>query len=93
MLPLIHLNGTSAQAIYDQQKKVSCACRALLRALEEAAPNARDYYPKGDDAYRTAAAEHRAKVEQVDALIKACQEQMDNAVDNGRVLASDGRVI
>ena len=65
MAPLVHLNGSSAQTLLDGYEAASRALSAALTALEEAAPNARDYYPKGDDAYSVARREHSARVDSI----------------------------
>jgi hypothetical protein len=61
MLPTIHLNGTSRDALAESYANAGGAVRAALNALVEAAPNARDYYPQGGDAFTAAAAEHNAR--------------------------------
>lgn len=45
VLPIIHLNGTSKEALIEQHCAAGSALRAALKALSEMAPNARDYYP------------------------------------------------
>ena len=44
ILPTIHSNGTSAQALLDQARGVLDALRALRGAMADVAPNGRDYY-------------------------------------------------
>ncbi len=58
LLPSIHLNGTSAEQLLEQACEAGNAVRAAIVALEAAGPNARDYYPQGDDAFTRARAEH-----------------------------------
>ena len=57
ILPTIHRNGTSAQALYDQAIDVTHAARQLLSAMRSAWPNGRDYYPQGEDALKVASTE------------------------------------
>jgi hypothetical protein len=57
-LPTIHLNGTSAQELLDQNRAVLDAIHQLQEALSAATPNARDYYPQGAGAYTIARNEH-----------------------------------
>jgi len=38
--------------------------------LGEAAPNARDYYPQGPDAYAQAAREHGSRIERLRAVLE-----------------------
>jgi hypothetical protein len=68
MAPLVHMNGSSKQDLIDQQIAIMDAADALLAALRAANPNGRDYYPLGDDALVRAAAEHKARVVQAEAL-------------------------
>lgn len=63
--PTIHRNGTSKPALYEQLLAASAAVRAAIWALAEAAPNARDYYPQGPDAYPQASAQHSARVQKM----------------------------
>lgn len=56
--PTVHLNGTGAQSLVESYDK---AARAVQQALEEcvqSAPNARDYYVQGNEAYVKARDEH-----------------------------------
>lgn len=59
MLPTIHGNGTSAQALLDQATGV----------MDAAAPNGRDYYPQSDAAINRAGLEHAARCQQITALL------------------------
>ena len=43
VLPQVNLNGTSREALVEQQLDVMHAIRALKAAMNEAAPNGRDY--------------------------------------------------
>jgi hypothetical protein len=68
LMPTIHSNGTARGALLDQ---LADACIALLeaeRALYAAAPNARDYYPQGPDAYQKASAEHVSRLERIHSV-------------------------
>lgn len=62
-MPIIHLNGTSPKSLADDYEK---ALRAILKAqdaLDETAPNGRDYYPGGDWAFERATKQHRERVD------------------------------
>ena len=61
-LPTVHLNGTSRQSLIDDNDAAYNALRAAVRALEKAAPNARDYYVQGDGAFANAVAQHVARL-------------------------------
>ena len=45
VLPIVHLNGTSRDALLDQRCKFGQRLREAMEALSEMAPNGRDYYP------------------------------------------------
>jgi hypothetical protein len=67
--PTIHLNGTGAEALLLGYEAAGGALRAAMDALEEAGPNARDYYPQGSDAFPRAAREHASRVERLRSVL------------------------
>jgi len=71
IFPTIHMNGTSAKSLIDQNRAAWNALRAAVEALDAAAPNGRDYYPQGDYAIGEAMHEH---TERVKPLLKAMRE-------------------
>ena len=64
--PLVHLNGTSREALLDGYTNACHALRSAREAVIEASPNARDYYPLGNDAYRKAEKEHVARLQKLE---------------------------
>ena len=60
--PLVHLNGTGKEQLLSDLQKVGSSLRKSLEALSEAAPNQRDYYPMGDEAWRRARKQHEERV-------------------------------
>jgi predicted RNA polymerase sigma factor len=60
MIPTIHDNGTSRERLIAQLTAVTGHLEAARKALKEAAPNARDYYPQGPGAFAKAASQHEA---------------------------------
>jgi hypothetical protein len=66
--PLIHMNGTSFEELIGQLTSAASAVRAALRAVENAAPNQRDYYPLGQDAWSTAQREHASRLSRLNAV-------------------------
>ena len=70
ILPTIHLNGTSAKALLEQTTVACDDAHNLLKALAEAAPNERDYYPQGDSAFEEARREYEARVEAVRGVLR-----------------------
>lgn len=84
MIPTVHLNGDTADRLVEQNRNVADAARALLEALAEASPNARNFYVQGPNAFSQAASEHTARCEAVRAVMAdaatialAVQEQAD----------------
>ena len=73
-VPMIHLNGTSREALLDQVCAAEAAGRAFLDALANMTPNGRDYYVKGDDALRQALHEHDARVVKIKSVMTELQE-------------------
>jgi len=53
-VPTIHLNGTDAATLADQNSHANRAVNAAIKALVDAMPNARDYYTQGDEAHLAA---------------------------------------
>jgi hypothetical protein len=67
--PIIHINGSSADTLLDQIQKVTSALLGVLRAMQEAHPNGRDYDPK-PGLYREAEREHLERVAKIQAIHK-----------------------
>jgi hypothetical protein len=61
MKPTVHLNGTGAERLLEQYTEAGRAVQEAIDALAGAAPNARDYYVQGPDAFACAAREHAAR--------------------------------
>jgi hypothetical protein len=81
MKPSIHLNGSSRKDLLDQQTNAMISIRTAIEAVSEACPNARDYYPQGDQAYSGARAEHVSRLERLHAILKEYEEIADAIVD------------
>lgn len=62
-LPTIHLNGTGAKTIFDENLEAMHAICDALAVIEKMEFNARDYYPQGPEAYTAARAERNTHVE------------------------------
>lgn len=82
MIPTVHLNGTSKEALVEQLCNVSNALEAVFQALRQATPNGRDYYPQGNTALEEALKEHFVRQNKVDALKKEI-DALAEAVDQG----------
>jgi hypothetical protein len=78
------MNGSNPETLLDALTEAYRAVDAAMRALDEAAPNGRDYYPQGPDAVQEATREHQlraAKLRSVHAeleeLVMSVQDQID----------------
>jgi uncharacterized membrane protein YdfJ with MMPL/SSD domain len=70
ILPTIHMNGTAASDLYQENRNAAHALREALRQLHNAAPNGRDYYPQGPAAINVALAEHGARIELLERVLE-----------------------
>ncbi len=62
ILPTIHLNGTSVEALMEANDKAYQALGLAFSDLRQAAPNGRDYYTQGPEALGKAVEEHEARL-------------------------------
>jgi hypothetical protein len=74
--PTIHNNGTDGEVLQAQAQASYEAGRALLQALRDGAPNARDYYPQGDTVYRLVATKHLFRAKLVEDLCDALAQEL-----------------
>jgi hypothetical protein len=58
LAPVVHLNGTSRDELRDGYANAHTAVEQAIKVVEQASPNARDYYVQGDDAFRLARQAH-----------------------------------
>jgi hypothetical protein len=83
VLPTVHSNGTSKGELLKQLEDAGRACRQAVRALSEAAPHGRDYYPQGPDAFRQARADHDKRVEAVSKVYEEVMAVYDGVSEAG----------
>jgi len=74
LTPTIHLNGTSREALLDQVTEAAQAVYAALGKVCDAAPNARDYYPQGPEAFTAARDQHDARCDKLREVFNELQE-------------------
>jgi hypothetical protein len=79
--PTIHLNGTSKDALTKQYNDAVKVLRGALQAVEDAAPNARDYYPQGDGAALQAIREHGERLKKLRSVLEEMTELRDACID------------
>jgi hypothetical protein len=70
VVPRIHLNGTAAKDLVEQQREVLRIANVLLIALRDASPNARDFYPLEPGSFERAVSQHRARVDAVEKVVE-----------------------
>jgi hypothetical protein len=62
MTPTIHLNGTAGESLIKDNLKALRSLQDAVEALQGAAPNGRDYYVEGPQAYSVARREHETRL-------------------------------
>ena len=81
-IPTVHLNGTSRDSLIDGLCDAGHVVIDAMKALADAAPNARDYYVQGDDAYGIARTQHEerlAKLKSVYDELAAIAQAIDDS--------------
>jgi len=73
-IPSIHMNGTSAESLLESLLEAYSAVNKAVDAVAAAAPNARDYYPQGDNAFVEAREEHRSRLERLQSVQEELME-------------------
>lgn len=69
MIPTVHLNGTSKDALIETYCDAIDALHAAGRKMAETYPNGRDYYPQGNGAINKAMDEHADRMARLKAVI------------------------
>lgn len=78
VVPTVHLNGTSAKDLYEQLDGAVIVLQEGQRALAEAAPNGRDYYPQGDGAAGRAINAHDFRCMGLNRMLAELTEMRDH---------------
>lgn len=74
-IPVVHLNGTSKDALVEQLRHALEAVNRASDAVASAAPHGRDYYVKADkDAYTVAARQHASRIIRLRDIAKELEE-------------------
>ena len=79
--PLVHLNGTSGESLLSGYVHVRATLTKGIEALHGAAPNARDYYPLGDDAFSAARREHEDRTRRLMSVLEEIHELAEHVQD------------
>lgn len=72
--PTVHMNGTNSVVLLEGYLDCRRKVREAIEMLEHNAPNARDYYPQGDDAYGQADREHCSRLSRLLSVIRELEE-------------------
>lgn len=83
-VPTVHLNGTGREALERQYFEAAKATTKALQALREAAPNERDYYVQGSDAFKRARREHEDRVARMESVKEELYHLHDQIMDAGQ---------
>lgn len=78
VVPTVHLNGTSGKDLYEQLDGAVIVLEEGQRALAEAAPNGRDYYPQGDGASGRAINAHDFRCMGLNRMLAELKEMRDH---------------
>ena len=76
--PTVHLNGTAAVTLRESYEEAAATLTDAIRSVELSAPNARDYYVRGDGAFAQARAEHDSRLIRVKAVLEEVILIIDN---------------
>lgn len=76
IVPTIHLNGTSKQSLLDDLDEAFSALNEAFDKLKRTAPNGRDYYLQGEEAFIKAGDAHTTRLRKVHDVIGEIQELM-----------------
>jgi hypothetical protein len=82
--PTVHLNGTSGDDLLEQLTDANVSICEALTDLCDAAPNARDYYPQGDTAFRAARSQHDFRVARLISVREEIQALAHHVADQIR---------
>jgi hypothetical protein len=67
-IPSVHMNGTSKRELLDQYIAAIRALRNATEIMAKGGPHGRDYYVQGSDAINVAIAQHRVRLQKVNAV-------------------------
>jgi hypothetical protein len=80
IIPIIHLNGTSREALLDGYLGVYKALKISIDKIYDAAPNGRDYYIYGEGAFEKARKQHEDRVNKLKLVMEEL-EYIINSID------------
>jgi hypothetical protein len=81
-LPTIHRNGTAPRDLLDGLCDAGRAINDAIKAVCEAGPNGRDYYPQGQAAMSAAQSEHESRLERLRSVLTEIQQLAEHVSDH-----------
>ena len=81
-LPTIHINGSARATLATAYEAAYRALTDALSAFAETSPNARDYYPQGNGAFRCATDEHGKHLAALRSAQEYCLAHYDHCADD-----------
>lgn len=83
-VPTIHMNGTHPDTLLDDICSARDKVREAITALSQCAPNGRDYYQQGIEAFAKARDEHIARLKHLHDICAELGEIAETIVDASR---------
>ena len=80
-VPIVHLNGTGERQLGDSLERAWRQVQAAIRAVVEAAPHQRDYYPLGDLAWQRAVAQHADRIARLARVERELQRLVESVIE------------
>jgi hypothetical protein len=80
-VPKIHRNGSDGKHLAAKLRAASDALHDAIEAMRETAPNARDYYTNGPNAFKFAAKEHHERIAKVEMVKDDLGKIWENILD------------
>lgn len=87
-LPTIHINGTHRNNLLEELSKVSSTLGDTLYAMRRASPNARDYYPQGQEAFAEAVSEHAGRIERINSVAAEIEAMIEHVLGDAQLVAA-----
>ena len=81
VLPMVHRNGTALETLVEQRREAGGAVREAIAAMEQMAPNGRDYYP-APGRFAEAVAQHKRRVLLLHGLLAELQAEAEAIADS-----------
>ena len=80
-MPTLHMNGDSFVTLFEGHCEVAELLRETLSSLRANAPNARNYYVQGSDAFACARDEHMERVRKIESVLSDVEAILESLVN------------